>query len=155
MAVLSDKFVVLGDQVPLGDTGSDVHPRGALLVAVCRAAGQPHRERVVVTETVTLEHRLAGLDDLVGELVDGALDAAAGDRADDLAAAVDRQRRPGVARRAAERVDDGGQPERLAGLPPLGDRVKDVAQSRTSRSHCCFHATTAPPPRATPGLAIG
>jgi hypothetical protein len=98
------------------------------------AAGQAHRERVIVTEAVPLQHRLATLSDLGGKLVDRALDAAARDGADHLAAVVSRgrrhrERRPWIAWRATERADHRRQAERLVVGPPLGDRVQDVAHS--------------------------
>src|SRR5262249_20911346 len=54
--------------------------------------GQPDGICVVVADAVALEHGVAGLDDLLPELVDGALDAAAGHRPDGLAARSDEHR---------------------------------------------------------------
>ena len=49
------------------------------------AAGQADGERVVVGDAVPLQDRPPGRDDLLGQVVDRALDAAAGDAADRLA----------------------------------------------------------------------
>ena len=71
----------------------DVHVQDA-------AAGEADGERVVVGDAVPLEDRRAGVDDLLAELVDRALDAAAGDRADGGAVGADQHRgaRPGAVR---------------------------------------------------------
>ena len=61
------------------------------------AAGQPDGERVVVADAVALQHRLAAGQHLLRQLVDRALDAAAGDAADRLAVG----RRPPSPRPAA------------------------------------------------------
>ena len=96
------------------------------------AAGQAHREGVVVTDPVGLQDGLAGRSDLAAQLVDGALDAAARHAADHLAVGADRQRGAGLTRRAAECADHRGQSERLVGVPPLHDVVQDVAHVTTS-----------------------
>jgi len=48
-------------------------------------AGQADRERVVVADAVALQHWFTASGDLVGKLVDCALDAAARHAADDFA----------------------------------------------------------------------
>src|SRR5208282_2397064 len=96
------------------------------------AAGQADREGVILGYAVGLQHRLAALADLAGQLVDGSLHAAAGDAAHGLAVSGDGHRRAGLARRAAERAHHGGQAEDFPGIPPLGNRVQDVSHSVTS-----------------------
>ena len=61
------------------------------------AAGQPDRERVVVADAVPLQDRLAAGHHLLRELVDRALDAAAGHAADRLAVGGHRPSRPRLA----------------------------------------------------------
>ena len=80
------------------------------------AAGQPDRERVVVADAVALQHRHPGGHDLLGQLVDRALDAAAADAADRLAVVGHRHRGAGLARRGLPRRDHRRQPERR--VPP-------------------------------------
>jgi hypothetical protein len=53
------------------------------------AAGQAHRERVVITHAVGLKDGVPGLAYVHRQLVDGAFDASAGHAADDLAARRD------------------------------------------------------------------
>jgi len=59
------------------------------------AAGQAHSKRVILADAVPLENRPARLRYFGLKLVDGALDAAARDRADHLAAGFDGQRGTG------------------------------------------------------------
>ena len=96
------------------------------------AAGQPHRERIVVAHPVGLEHRVPGLADVQRQLVDGTLDASARHAADDLVVGRGRhrQRRTRITGRAAVRPHHRGQAERLPGLPPLRDPAQDVTHSR-------------------------
>src|SRR3712207_9506428 len=69
------------------------------------AAGQPHGEGVVVADAVPLEGGDAGLDDVLGLLVDRTLDAAAGDAADGGAVGPDEHRRTEIGRESCwERV---------------------------------------------------
>ena len=107
----------------LVDDGLDEHVEDA-------AAGQPHRERVVVGDPVALQDRGAGRHDLLAELVDRALDAAAGDRAHGLAAGADEHRGARGARGRAERGDHGADPDRVAGPPPLHQLGQHVTHGR-------------------------
>src|SRR5690242_3561721 len=91
------------------------------------AAGEPHRQRGVVADPVPLQHRPAGLADLLGQFVDRALDAPAGHAADDFPAGGHGQRGAGLPGRAMERSYHGRQAERLPGVPPLFDLPQDVA----------------------------
>ena len=68
---------------------------------------------------------------------------------DHKAVLIDGKRGSGVTRRATERADHGGQGERLISVPPLDDRVQDVAHNSTSKSHRSYHATAASPYQAT------
>ena len=96
------------------------------------AAGQPDRERVVVGDAVPLEHRLAGRDDRLGQLVDRALDAAAGDRADRGLVGADQHRGAGRARRGLEGRDHGADADGLAGLPPLHQLGQHLTHGTTT-----------------------
>ena len=98
------------------------------------AAGQADGEGVVVGDAVALEHGLAGGDDGLGQLVDGALDAAARHRADGGLVGADEHRRARRARRGAEGGDDGADADRLAGLPPLHQLGQHVTHGRSPRS---------------------
>src|SRR5579875_3874695 len=113
------------------------------------AAGQPHRECVVVADAVGLEHGVAGPACLEGQLVHRALDAAARHAAHDLARVRGRhrQRRAGVTGRAAEGPHHGGQAERLPCLPPFRDLAQDVTHRVTSAS-----AIMSTEPAACPSL---
>ena len=124
------------------------------------AAGQPDRERVVVADAVALQHRRAGRDDLLGQLVDRALDAAAGDAADGLAAGPTSIDAPGW--RGAERHvrDDGADADGLAGRatsrssssstsrtrrpPPAAPRTR-ASECPATKSSTCGSAATIPP----------
>ena len=110
----------LGERLP-GDR-LDEHVEDA-------AAGQADGERVVVADAVALERRHAGLDDVLGLLVDRALDAAAGDAADRGAVGADEHR--GARRRGAERqvADDRAHPDGLPRLPPADQVVEHLTHS--------------------------
>ena len=96
------------------------------------AAGQADGERVVVADAVALQHRTAVREDLLAELVDRALDAAAGDAADRLAVRADQHRRAGLARRRLAGADDGRQ-RRPSRRRPTSGRASSI----TSRT--CHH----------------
>ena len=81
------------------------------------AAGQADGERVVVADAVALQLGLPGCDDLVGEFVDGGLDAAAGHRAGDRAVGGDDHGGAGRPRRGAHRAHDGRDARCAAGSP--------------------------------------
>ncbi len=81
------------------------------------AAGQPDREGVLVAVAEPFAHRLAAPEGIGAQLVHRALHAAAGDRADHRALAVDGEGGAGPARCAAADGDDGGDGE----LPALGE----------------------------------
>src|SRR5262249_37659960 len=91
------------------------------------AAGEPHRQRGVVADPVPLQHRLAALADLLGQLVDRALDAPAGHAADDFPSGGHGQGGAGLPWHPVERAHPGRQAERLPGVPPLFDLPQDVA----------------------------
>ena len=115
------------------------------------AAGEPDRERVVVGDAVPLEHRLAGPDHRLGEVVDRALDAAAGDRADRGAvrARPASRRRAGAARTGTSpprcrrrRVSPASPPLHQLGQhvthgrpPPGPSRASPASGRRRSRRH--------------------
>ena len=80
------------------------------------AAGEPDLERLVVGDPVLAQPSRSAVEDLLRLADHGGLDAAAGDRAGDLAHVVQRQRRAGVARGGAAPLDDG----RDRGAPPVG-----------------------------------
>jgi hypothetical protein len=101
------------------------------------AARQPDRERVVVADPVALEDRGPRGHDLKAELVDGALDAPAGDRPHGLATGADEHRRTRRAGRGAEGRDDGADAHGIPGVPPRHQLVQ--------------HVTHAPPPPSVPG----
>ena len=94
------------------------------------AAGQADREGVVVGDAVPLQHGGARGHDLLAELVDRALDAAAGHGPHGLAAGPDEHRGAGWARRRPEGCHDGADPDRLAGVPPLHQLGKHVTHVR-------------------------
>ena len=70
---------------------------------------RPDGEGVVVGDAVALQHRPPVVADLLPELVDRALDAAARHAADRLAVRADQHRRAGLARGRAVGADHGGQ----------------------------------------------
>src|ERR687886_516210 len=90
------------------------------------AAGQPDGEGVVVADAVPLEGRDAGLDDVLGLLVDRTLDAAAGDAAHSGAVGADEHRRAG---RAGGRPPGGhhsAHADGLTRLPPADQVLEHV-----------------------------
>ncbi len=130
------------------------------------AAGQPDRERLVVGDAVPDPLRDAGVQHLGGDLDDGALDAAAGDAADDVAVRVHGEDRPGRSWRALRGGDDAwpartGVPSVLPapqrrrapharGLPPAPSRTvrrraspRRLAAVRRHRTTSCASRSSA------------
>jgi hypothetical protein len=96
------------------------------------AAREAHLERLLVGDPVGLQARLAAREHLARLAVHRRLDAAAGDRADDVAALGDGQHGPGVARRGALGADDGGDRDGRALGGPALERLEDVPHERSS-----------------------
>src|ERR1044072_3438392 len=90
------------------------------------AAWQAHVERHVVGDAERQELRIVAVDDAVGDLDDGALDAAAGHHAGDLALVVDRHLRARWAGRRAADPDHGGECDLVASRYPAIDVVDYV-----------------------------
>jgi len=82
------------------------------------AARQAHAQREVVGDPVGQEPRLAASQDLPGGFVDLVLDAAAGDRAGELAAFGDRELRADGPRRRSSRRHDAREGHTLAACAP-------------------------------------
>ena len=90
------------------------------------AAGQPDVPGHLVGDAVADQLRLAGAQHLLRLLEDGGLDAAAADRAGEIAGVGDGHRRADRARRGAFDLDDGGDRDLLPGGAPgvdLGQKV--------------------------------
>jgi len=90
------------------------------------AAGQTHREGVLVAVAETFKDRFAILQRLDAQVVHRPFDTAAGDRADGRAVAVDGEGGAGTARRAPADGHDGGDGEVPALLDPPVQLVGDV-----------------------------
>lgn len=90
----------------------DVHIKEA-------AAREAYGEGVVVRDSVALEYRVSADRDRLGELVDGAFDAASGHRTDGRPAGADEHRGSRRSRRGPEGGDDRRDADDLAGLPPV------------------------------------
>ena len=123
-----------GDRLARGDRGGHLTELRVALLADRldedvddAAAGEADRQRGVVADAVALQHRLPGLEHLLGELIHRALDASAGHAADDFPACRHGQRGTWLPWCAVERPHHRGQAERLPGVPPLLDLAKDVA----------------------------
>ena len=71
-------------------------------------------------------------DDLLGQLVDRALDAAAGDRADRGAVRADQHRGAGGPGRGLEGRDHGADADGLAGAPPLQQLGQHLTHGTTT-----------------------
>src|SRR5439155_12005485 len=104
------------------------------------AARQPDVPRVAVGDAEVQQLRLAAPQHLFGHFDDGALDAAAGHGAADLAAVVDRHLRARRARGGALDPDHRGQgdavPARDPGVHVLQDVLHSMPPSRRSASSC-------------------
>jgi len=104
---------------------------GATTVAVARRLGL-NGECVGVGYSVALQLGSPALHHLVGELVDGGLDAAAGHRARDRAVGCDDHGGAGWTRRGLDRADDGGDARRSAGTPDREQLVEYIAHGPKS-----------------------
>ncbi len=96
------------------------------------AAGKADGECVVVGYPVAMQLGPPARHHLVGEFVDGGLDAAAGHRARDRAVGSDDHGGTGWARRGLDRADDGGDARRPAGPPDRQQLVEYLAHGRKS-----------------------
>ena len=128
---------VVGDGLQLGK-GVAGHRLGEDLDDA--AAGQADGECVVVGDPVALQFGSSVRDHVVGELVDGGLDAAAGHRPRDRAVGGDHHGGPWRTRRGLDRSDDSGDAGRPAGSPDRQQFVEDVSHNPQSmpgtRQHC-------------------
>ncbi|KIF03936.1 hypothetical protein PL81_21465 [Streptomyces sp. RSD-27] len=94
------------------------------------AAGQPHREGVVVAVAEAVDAAASRGDGVQAELVDGGLHAAPGEGAERGAAGVHGQGGARPPRRAATDGDHGGQRELAALGAPAAQRSGDVEHQR-------------------------
>ncbi len=105
------------DDVALGQVDEDVD--GA-------PAGEPDLEGLLVGDPVRAQARRLALEDGAGLVVDGGLDTAARDGADDLPPFRHGQHGAGLARRRPLRLDDRGHGHPLALREPALQRAEDV-----------------------------
>ena len=101
---------------------SSIQPKSSqrlLHQAQVAAAGQAEAGRFLLGHAVGDERRLADPLALAHAVDQVVLDAAAGDRAGDLAVVAHRQQGAGRARRRAPGLDDGDEPDRAALATPV------------------------------------
>src|SRR5262249_27569588 len=145
VAVLVEQHAHLAPELDVGLLEPDVD---------LAAAREAHLECVGVGDPVVDLARGRAGEDLLRALGHVGLDAPAGDRADDASALGDHHLRAGLARRRAERRDDGPDRRLLAGRGRSVDRVEDLLHAPQDNRAVCSDGRIAPPRRARPAARI-